>query len=122
LFAPLVTGRPLVQDGKLRALGVCENKRSPVLPDVPTMAEAGFPTLDIPNWYAILAPAGTPKAIVAKLNAEVAIIMGMADVKQRLNNLGIESRSSTPEEAAAFIKKDVATWAKVIKDSGVQMK
>jgi tripartite-type tricarboxylate transporter receptor subunit TctC len=122
LFAPLVTGRPLVQDGKLRALGVCENKRSPVLPDVPTMAEAGFPALDIPNWYAILAPAGTPKAIVAKLNTEVATIMGMADVKQRLNNLGIESRSSTPEEAAAFIKKDVATWAKVIKDSGVQMK
>jgi tripartite-type tricarboxylate transporter receptor subunit TctC len=122
LFAPLVTGRPLVQDGKLRALGVCENKRSPVLPDVPTMAEAGFPALDIPNWYAILAPAGTPKAIVAKLNAEVATIMGMADVKQRLSNLGIESRSSTPEEAAAFIKKDVGTWAKVIKDSGVRMK
>jgi tripartite-type tricarboxylate transporter receptor subunit TctC len=122
LFAPLVTGRPLVQDGKLRALGVCENKRSPVLPDVPTMAEAGFPALDIPNWYAILAPAGTPKAVVTKLNAEVAKIMGMADVKQRLSNLGIESRSSTPEEAAAFIKKDVAAWAKVIKDSGVQMK
>jgi tripartite-type tricarboxylate transporter receptor subunit TctC len=122
LFAPLVTGRPLVKDGKLRALGVCENKRSPVLPDVPTMAEAGFPALDIPNWYAILAPAGTPKAIVTQLNTEVAKIMGMSDVKERLSNLGVEPRSSTPEEAAAFIKRDVATWAKVIKDSGAQMK
>ena len=122
MFAPLVTGSPLVKAGKLRALGVCENKRSPVLPDVPTMAEAGFPGLDIPNWYAILAPAGTPKAIVTKLNTEVAKIMGMADVKERFSNLGVEPRSSTPEEAGAFIKRDVATWAKVIKDSGAQMK
>jgi len=122
LFAPLVTGRPLVQDGKLRALGVCGNKRSPALPDVPTMAEAGYPTLDIPNWYAILAPAATPKAIVNTLNAEVAKIMAMGDVKERLTNQGVDPRSSTPEEAAAYIKQDVTTWAKVIKDSGVQMK
>jgi tripartite-type tricarboxylate transporter receptor subunit TctC len=122
MFAPLVTGSPLIKAGQLRALGVCENKRSPVLPDVPTMAEAGFPALDIPNWYAILAPAGTPKAIVTRLNTEVAKIMEMADVKQRFSNLGVEPRSSTPEEAAAFIKHDVATWAKVIKDSGAQMK
>ena len=122
LFAPLVTGRPLVLDGKLRALGVCGAKRSPALPDVPTMAEAGFPTLDIPNWYAILAPAGTPKAIVTRLNTEVAKIMGMADVKERLVLQGVEPRSTTPEEATTYIKQDVATWAKVIKDSGVQMK
>ena len=122
LFAPLVTGKPFVQDGRLRALGVCGNKRSPALPAVPTMAEAGYPALDIPNWYAILAPAATPKAIVSTLNAEVAKIMGMADVKERLTFQGVEPRSSTPEEAAAYIRQDVTTWAKVIKDSGVQMK
>ena len=122
MFAPLVTGHPLIKAGKLRALGVCENKRSAVLPDVPTMAEAGYPALDIPNWYAILAPAGTPKAVVAKLNTEVVKIMGMADVKERFSNLGVEPTTSTPEEAGAFIKRDVAIWAKVIKDSGAQMK
>ncbi len=122
LFAPLVTGRALVQDGKLRALGICGLKRSPALPDVPTMAEAGYPSLDIPNWYAILAPGATPKEIITRLNTEVTKIMAMADVKERLANQGVDPRSSTPAEAAAYIKKDVDTWAKVIKDSGVQMK
>jgi tripartite-type tricarboxylate transporter receptor subunit TctC len=122
LFAPLVTGKPFVQDGRLRALGVCGSKRSPALPDVPTMTEAGYPALDIPNWYSILAPAATPKAIVATLNAEVVKIMGMADVKERLTFQGVEPRSSTPEEAAAYIKNDVTTWAKVIKDAGLKMK
>ena len=69
-----------------------------------------------------MAPAATPKPVVAKLNAEVTKIMAMPDVKERLSNLGVEPRSSTPEEAAAYIKQDVGKWAKVIKDSGVQMK
>ncbi|MEI7670687.1 MAG: tripartite tricarboxylate transporter substrate binding protein [Deltaproteobacteria bacterium] len=122
LFAPLTTGIPLIKDGRLRILGVCSDKRSPALPDVPTMGEVGYPALAIPNWYSVMAPAGTPKAIIANLNAEITKIMAMGDVKERLANLGVESRSSTPEEAAAYIKQDVAKWAKVIKDAGVQMK
>ena len=122
LFAPLTTGIPLIKDGRLRILGVASDKRSPALPNVPTMAEVGFPALAIPNWYAVVAPAGTPKAIITKLNTEITKIMAMDDVKERLTNLGVEPRSSTPEEAAAYIKQDVAKWAKVIRDSGVQMK
>ena len=122
MFAPLTTGIPLIKDGRLRILGVCSDKRSPALPDVPTMGEVGYPALAIPNWYSVMAPAGTPKAIIANLNAEITKIMAMGDVKERLANLGVESRSSTPEEAAAYIKQDVAKWAKVIKDAGVQMK
>ena len=122
LFAPLTTGIPLIKDGRLRILGVASDKRSPALPNVPTMAEVGFPALAIPNWYAVVAPAGTPKAIITKLNTEITKIMAMDDVKERLTNLGVEPRSSTPEEAAAYIKQDVTKWAKVIRDSGVQMK
>lgn len=122
LFAPLTTGIPLIKDGRLRILGVASDKRSPALPDVPIMAEVGFPALATPNWYAVVAPAGTPKAIITKLNTEITKIMAMDDVKERLTNLGVEPRSSKPEEAAAYIKQDVAKWAKVIRDSGVQMK
>ena len=122
MFAPLTTGIPLIKDGRLRILGVCSDKRSPALPDVPTMGELGYPALAIPNWYAIMAPAGTPKPVIIRLNEEITKIMAMADVKERLSNVGVEPRSSTPEEAAAYIKQDVAKWGKVIKDSGVQMK
>ncbi len=122
MFAPLTTGLPLIKDGRLRVLGVCSDKRSPSLPDVPTMGELGYPALEIPNWYAIMAPAATPKPVIAKLNAEITKIMAMPDVKERLSNVGVEPRSSTPEEAAAYIKQDVGKWAKVIKDAHVQMK
>jgi tripartite-type tricarboxylate transporter receptor subunit TctC len=117
----LVTGAPYVKDGSLRGLAIGGKNRSPLFPDLPTMAEAGFPTIDMITWFAIVAPARTPKAIVTKLNAEVTKIMEMDDVKERLSKLGVVSYSSTPEEATAFIKKDVATWAKAIKDSGVKM-
>lgn len=122
MFAPLTTGIPLIKDGRLRILGVASDKRSPALPDVPTMGEVGYPALEIPNWYAILAPANTPKPVITRLNAEIVKIMAMPDVKERLGNVGVEPRSSTPEAAATYIKQDVAKWAKVIKDSGVQMK
>jgi tripartite-type tricarboxylate transporter receptor subunit TctC len=121
LITPLVTGAPYVKDGSLRGLAIGGKNRSPLFPDLPTMAEAGFPTIDMITWFAIVAPARTPKAIVTKLNAEVTKIMEMDDVKERLSKLGVVSYSSTPEEATAFIKKDVATWAKAIKDSGVKM-
>ncbi len=69
-----------------------------------------------------MTPAGTPKAVITRLNTEIVKIMAMSDVKERLTNVGVEPRSSTPEEAAAYIKQDVANWAKVIKESGVQLK
>ncbi len=122
LFCPLTTAIPIIKAGKVRLLGVASDKRSPTLPDEPTMAEVGFPSLAVPNWYSIMTPAGTPKAIITKLNAEIVKIMAMSDVKERLTNVGVEPRSSTPEEAVAYIKQDVANWAKAIKDSGVQLK
>jgi tripartite-type tricarboxylate transporter receptor subunit TctC len=122
MFSPLTTVFPLIKDGNLKVLGICSDKRSPALADEPIMGELGYPTLEIPNWYAIMAPAATPQPVIAKLNAEITKIMAMPDVKELLANVGVEPRSSTPEVAAAYIKQDVGKWSKVIKDAHVQMK
>lgn len=122
MFSPLTTVIPLIKDGRLTALGVCSDKRSPALPDEPTMGELGYPALDIPNWYAIMAPAATPQPVIARLNGEITKIMAMPDVKERLASVGVEPRSSTPEVAVAYIKQDVGKWAKLIKEANVQMK
>jgi tripartite-type tricarboxylate transporter receptor subunit TctC len=121
LFTTMATGLPHVKAGKLAALGVAGIKRNSALPDVPTMAEAGYPTLDVSTWFAILAPAGTPKGIVTRLNTEIVKILSMPDVKERLTNQGVEPSGSTSEELATFLKADVARWGKVVKDSGVRM-
>lgn len=126
MFTPLASGIPYIETGskpgKLRALAVTGDKRSPELPNVPSAAEAGFPTLDTSSWFAVLVPAGTPRAIVTKLNTEMNKILGMSDVKERLSQIGVENPGSTIEAVADFIKKDVAKWAKAIKDAGIKMK
>jgi len=119
LFAPMVTSLPLQKSGKLRTLGVTGSKRNPLLPDVPTFTEAGFPMLDIPQWFAILVPAGTPRPIVAKLNGEIVKAMRMKDVQDQLSRLGVEPATGTPEETEAFLKRDWANWGKAVKDSGI---
>ena len=121
-FTTMATGVPLAKAGKVRVLGVAGKKRASVLPDVPTMDEAGFPTLDVSASFYILAPAATPKPIIAALNREIVKALGAQEVKDKLAAAGVELNSTTPEEASALLKKEVASWGKVVKESGVQMK
>jgi len=121
-FTTMATGVPLAKAGKVRVLGVAGKKRAPTLPDVPTMAEAGFPTLDVSAAFYILAPAATPKPIIAELNREIAKALAAQEVKSKLAASGVEPNSTTPEEASALLKNEVALWGKVVKESGVQMK
>lgn len=121
IFSSAPPALPHVSTGKLRALAVTSAKRSPVAPELPTIAESGLPGYEVINWYGVLAPAGTQKEIVAKLNAEIVKIVNMADVKERLSPVGIETFSSTPAQFAAFIKEETAKWAKVVKFSGARL-
>jgi tripartite-type tricarboxylate transporter receptor subunit TctC len=109
-----------VDDGKLRALAVTSKTRSQALPDVPTMAEAGYPDIAGDNWQAVVVPAGTPKEIIAYLHREIVAIIALAEVKERLVALGFEPVASTPEELAARAQVEFETWAKVIRGSGIK--
>ncbi|MGH8617311.1 MAG: Bug family tripartite tricarboxylate transporter substrate binding protein [Burkholderiales bacterium] len=106
--------------GKLKPLAITSARRSPALPDLPTVAEAGFPGYDVSAWYGIVAPAGTPVAVVAKLNREIIRILNLPDVRERLQGLGMEPVTDTPEQFAAYIKAQSERWAKVIRDAGIK--
>jgi len=121
MFDFMITSLPHVKAGKLRALAVTGAKRSPQLPDLPTVAEAGVPGFEAGTWFAVLAPAGTPAAIVKQLNNEIVKILNLPDVKERLYQLGAEPRSGTPEQLATLMKQDMAKWAKVIKDANIHI-
>jgi tripartite-type tricarboxylate transporter receptor subunit TctC len=121
IFSSAPPALPHVKTGRLRALAVTSGKRSTVAPDLPTISEAGLSGFEVINWYGVLAPAGAPKAIITKLNAEIVKILGMPDVKERLSAVGIETLGSTPEQFAAFIKSETAKWAKVVKASGARL-
>lgn len=108
-----------VKAGKLRALAVNGARRSPAMPDLPTMTEAGVPGYESTAWFGIVAPAATPKEIITKLNTEIVKILRMPDVKERLSTQGTELVGSTPEEFDAHIKREIAKWGKVIKDAGI---
>ena len=112
---------PLVKSGKLRAIAVTSPQRMPSLPDVGTVAEQGFPGYEDYTWIAYFAPAGTPKAIVDRLNRSVAAIVAAPEAKERLSALGFDPVNNTPEQFAAYIKIEVAKWAKVIKESGARV-
>ena len=121
-FTTMATGVPLAKADKVRVLGVAGDKRAAVLPDVPTMAEAGFPTLDVSARFYILAPAATPKPVIAALNREIVKALGAKEVKDKLVAAGVELKSTTPEEAGALLKQEVASWGKIVKESGVELK
>jgi tripartite-type tricarboxylate transporter receptor subunit TctC len=121
IFSSAPPALPHVKTGKLRALAVTSAKRSSVSPELPTIAESGLPGYEVINWYGVLVPAGTQKAIVAKLNAEIVKIMGMGDVTDRLSVVGIEPFPSTPAQFASFIKEETSKWAKVVKFSGARL-
>jgi tripartite-type tricarboxylate transporter receptor subunit TctC len=111
---------PNIKAGKLRALALVAPRRSPVLPDVPTVAEAGLPNFEVTTWYGILAPAGTPKAIVVRLNAELAKIMHSPELKDRLDALATDPVTSTPEEFAGLIKREIVKWREVVREAGLK--
>ena len=121
----LVTALPTVEgnlkSGKVRALAFTSSKRVPGAPDVPTLAESGYPGLEVLSWYGIFAPAGTPAEIVRKLNAEINRVLQAADVRERLTALGIEPTGGTPEQFAQVIKTDTARWAKVVGAAGIRV-
>lgn len=121
IFSSMPPALPHVKAGKLRALAVTSAKRSSAAPNLPTIAESGLPGYEVINWYGILAPAGTPKEIVARLNSEILKILNIADVKERLSVQGAETFGSTPQEFAAYIRKETEKWAKVVKYSGAHL-
>lgn len=121
MFDNMPSSLPLVKEGKLRALGVTSLKRSAAAPDIPTLAEAGLPGFEAVSWFAMFAPANTPKTIVTKLQLEIAKILKSPDISKRLLDLGLEPIDSTPEELAAYQRSEIAKWAKVVKDSGAKL-
>ena len=120
MFSNLLTSMPHVRSGRLRVLAVSTAKRSPQMPDLPTIAESGVPGYDVTPWYGILGPARLPPAIVAKWNKEVARIVVLPEMKERFVTQGIDLASSTHEAFAALIKADVPRWRKIVKDSGAK--
>jgi tripartite-type tricarboxylate transporter receptor subunit TctC len=111
---------PHVHAGKMRALGVTTATRLRTLPEIPTIAEGGLPGYESVQWSGLLAPAGTPREIVATLHREVVTILRTPEARERLTNIGTESVGSSPEEFAAFIKTETVKWAKVAKIAGIE--
>ena len=112
---------PYVTSGRLRALAVTDLRRSPVLPDVPTLDESGLKGYQIVGWNGLFLPAGTPPAIVDKLHAEVAKALAASDVKERLAAMGFQGVGDTPQHFAAFVQAEIAKWAKVVKDANIKV-
>jgi tripartite-type tricarboxylate transporter receptor subunit TctC len=111
---------PQVRDGKLSALAVTRKVRSQALPDIPTMAESGYPDIEGENWFGFIVPAGTPKEIVALLHREIVKLGTLPDVTEKLNALGFEPVGNTPAEFAAQIKRELPKWAKLVRDANIK--
>ena len=120
-FDSMVGALPSVQAGRLRALAVTTQKRWRGAPDVPAMAEAGLAGYEVNSWFGLIAPAGTPREIVTRLNAEVARILRLPDVRERLYSFGAEPIDNTPDEFAAYIGAEIVKWTKVVKSAGIRI-
>jgi tripartite-type tricarboxylate transporter receptor subunit TctC len=120
MFIDIPTGLPLVNSGKLRALAVTTKERSTLLPNLPSMVEAGVPDFDITSWQGWLGPANMPKDVVARLNAEVRKVIENPDTKKQLAERGMDAFSGTPEEFAKFVDEQLVLWTRLIKDAGIE--
>jgi tripartite-type tricarboxylate transporter receptor subunit TctC len=119
MFVDFALGSPQVRVGNVRALAVTTKERSALLPDIPSMTEAGLPSFDLIPWNAIFAPANTPKPVVERLNAELRRIIADPKVKERLAGIGFDAFASTPEELDAFVRDDLAKWTRWVKEAGI---
>jgi len=120
-FDNITTALPLAKAGKLRPLAVTTARRSDVAPEIPTMAEAGLAGYEIGSWQGVFAPAGTPPAVVNRLNAEIVRILRMPEIRDKLLALGAEPVGNSPEEFSAMVRSEVVKWAEVVKRSGAQV-
>jgi len=119
-FASAPSALPHVKAGKIRALATTGAARSSFLPDVPTIAESGFPGYEATNWYAFVAPGKTPKDVVAELNRQLVKVLSTPSVREQLLSNGMEPQPSTPEELARYMEREYETWGRVVKEAGIQ--
>jgi tripartite-type tricarboxylate transporter receptor subunit TctC len=120
MFATIISVTPQLQSGRIRALAVTSAKRSPAMPDVPTVAESGVPGFEATAWFMLLAPAKTPQMLVQRISRDAAVVVAKPDVKARFAKEGAETVGSTPDRAAAYLKSEIARWGKVVKAANIQ--
>jgi tripartite-type tricarboxylate transporter receptor subunit TctC len=121
MFDNLTSISPHVRSGKVRGLGVSSTKRSPIFPDIPTIAEAGVPGYETNAWGGIVVPVGTPRAVVSKLNTEINKALQSPTLRERYAAIEAEPVGGTPEAFAEFVKKETVKWADVVKKSGAKL-
>ena len=121
MFDNMPSALPMAREGKVRALAQTGATRSPAAPDIPTVAESGLPGFEATSWFALFAPAGTPPAIIDKLQAEAKRVYRLPDVQERLAKIGLDAITSSPEELAQFQASEIAKWTKVVKESGAKV-
>lgn len=121
MFAGLLPAQVQVKANRLRAVAVTSARRSAFMPDLPTVSESGLPGFEYVGWYGVLAPAGTPPAIVKRLHAEIVRVLALPEIRDRLAGEGVEVIGDTPDQFAAFLKTDIARWAPLIKQSGARL-
>ncbi|HZM43864.1 MAG TPA: tripartite tricarboxylate transporter substrate binding protein [Burkholderiales bacterium] len=119
-ISPIGVVLPLAREGKLRALAVTSLKRSSLAPELPTIAESGYPSFELMGWLGLLAPSGTPAVIVRRLHVETIKALALPDLRAKLADLALEGIGNSPDEFAAFIKSEIPKWAKVVKESGIK--
>ena len=120
MFDNTPSALPHVQAGRLRAIAITSAQRSPLLPDVPTVAESGFPGFDVQSWFGLAAPAGTPKPVIERVNAELVKVLNMPDVRQRLQDLAATPEPGTPAQMRSFATAEIQRWREVVKASGAK--
>jgi tripartite-type tricarboxylate transporter receptor subunit TctC len=119
-FCNVVNVMPLAREGKLRVFAVTSLKRSGAAPDLPTMAESGYPGFEAVPWFGLMAPAGTPAAIVERLHRDTVRVLALPDIRKKFDELGLDIVGNSPTEFAALIKAEIPQWAKVIKEAGIK--
>jgi tripartite-type tricarboxylate transporter receptor subunit TctC len=121
IFDNMPSALPLVKGNEVRAIAVTSAKRSAAAPDIPTIAESGLPGFEASSWFALMAPAGLPKEVLARINAETARVLSLPDVREKLAGLGLDVAPGSPEALASHIQLETIKWAKVVKESGAKL-
>ena len=120
IMSSIVSGMPYAKAGRLRALAITTRTRSPAVPELPTISESALPGYDFSSWYGLMVPAGTPQPVIGRLHDETVKALKLPDLQQRLASEGCDAVGSTPEQLGAYIRTEMARWAKVVKASGMQ--